>query len=374
MKVVLVSGIWPPDPGGPASHAPALAGFLHDRGHVVEVVTTADSEPASRGYPVRWVRRRSSLRHARAALLVRECARRADVVYATSMIRRAAIGSSLARRPLVVKVTSDEVFERARRSGRFAGTLDEFQEESSGRILLLRVTRQAALRRASHLFFPSAYLRDVALGWGVDPSRVSVLANPAPPLPDLPSREALRAELGLEGFVLGFAGRLVPAKALDVALRAVAAVPGVTIVIVGDGPDRPALESMARELGIEERVHFRGTVGRDEVLRLFRASDAALLSSAWENFPHTVVEALAVGCPVVATRVGGIPEVVRDGENGLLVPPLDTDGLASAISRLADDSGLRARVAAAAAASVASHTEQAVFSAIEAELEKAARG
>lgn len=374
MKVVLVSGIWPPDPGGPASHAPALAGFLHDRGHVVEVVTTADSEPASRGYPVRWVRRRSSLRHARAALLVRECARRADVVYATSMIRRAAIGSSLARRPLVVKVTSDEVFERARRSGRFAGTLDEFQEESSGRILLLRVTRQAALRRASHLFFPSAYLRDVALGWGVDPSRVSVLANPAPPLPDLPSREALRAELGLEGFVLGFAGRLVPAKALDVALRAVAAVPGVTIVIVGDGPDRPALESMARELGIEERVQFRGTVGRDEVLRLFRASDAALLSSAWENFPHTVVEALAVGCPVVATRVGGIPEVVRDGENGLLVPPLDTDGLASAISRLADDSGLRARVAAAAAASVASHTEQAVFSAIEAELEKAARG
>ena len=145
-------------------------------------------------------------------------------------------------------------------------------------------------------------------------------------------------------------------------------------MIVGDGPDRSALESMARELGIEERVHFRGTVGRDDVLRLFRASDAALLSSAWENFPHAVVEALAVGCPVVATRVGGIPEVVRDGENGLLVPPLDTDGLASAISRLADDSGLRARVAAAAAASVASHTEQAVFSAIEAELEKAARG
>ncbi|MGH3128113.1 MAG: glycosyltransferase, partial [Gaiellaceae bacterium] len=93
MKAVVVSGIWPPDPGGPASHAPALADFLAERGHGVEVVTTADDEPSRRAYPVLWASRRSPLRHVRAALLVRRAARRADVVYATSMIRRAAIGS-----------------------------------------------------------------------------------------------------------------------------------------------------------------------------------------------------------------------------------------------------------------------------------------
>jgi glycosyltransferase involved in cell wall biosynthesis len=373
VRVVVVTGIWPPDPGGPASHAPALAGHLTERGHAVEVVTTADSEPAPRPYPVHWARRASPLRHARAALLVRRCARRADVVYATSMIRRAAIGSALARRPLVVKVTTDEAFERARRSGRFAGTLDEFQREGGMRARFLRWTRDAALGRASHVFFPSAYLRDVGLRWGLDPARVSVVPNPAPAVPSLPRRETLRTELGLDGNLLVFAGRLAPAKALDVGLRAVAAVSDVTLVIAGDGPDRDDLERQARELGLEGRVRFLGNVGRDEVLRLFAAADACLLSSAWENFPHTVVEALAVGCPVIATRVGGVPEAVRDGENGLLVPPGDAEALAAAIARFFSDGDLRARLAAAAPGSVAGHTEESVFSAIESALVEAAR-
>jgi len=120
-------------------------------------------------------------------------------------------------------------------------------------------------------------------------------------------------------------------------------------------------------------VRFLGSVGRNDVLRLFAAADACLLSSAWENFPHTVVEALAVGCPVIATRVGGVPEVVRDGDNGLLVPPGDPEALGAAIARFFSDAELRARLAGRAASSVARHTEDEVFSAIEAALLEAVR-
>ena len=375
MRVVVVSGIWPPDPGGPASHAPALAEFLVGRGHGVEVVTTASAEPAPRLFPVRWARRASSARHARAALLVAGCARRADVVYATSMIRRASLGSALARRPLVAKLVSDEVFERATRAGRFRGTLDDFQRERGVRIAAQRATRDAALRRAERIFCPSAYLRDVALGWGLDPHRVSVLPNPAPEVPALPPREALRGELGLDpgAAVLAFAGRLGPQKSLGTLLEALERVPEVVLVVAGDGPERTPLEQRARSLALDDRVRFLGSVPRDVVLRLFRAADASVLPSAWENFPHTVVEALAVGCPVLATRVGGVPEVVRDGENGLLVTPRDAAALASAIERLFADPALRATLAAAAPASVAGHTEEAVFSAIESALLEAAR-
>ncbi|MGH3137679.1 MAG: glycosyltransferase family 4 protein [Gaiellaceae bacterium] len=372
MKVVVVSGIWPPDPGGPASHAPALAEFLHRRGHAVEVVTTADATPAARTFPVRWVSRRSSLRHVRCALLVRRCARRADVVYATSMIRRAAIGSRLARRPLVVKLVSDEVFERAMRSGRYGGTLDEFQRVGGARTRFLRRTRSVALRRARHVFCPSAYLRGVALVWGLVPERISVLPNPPPPVPAMPARDELRRELQLEGHVVAFAGRLGPQKALGVALAALAAVPGVTLVLAGDGPDRAALEARATELELEGRARFLGSLSREQVLRLFRAADASVLSSAWENFPHTVVEALMVGCPVIATSVGGVPEVVRDGENGLLVPPNDVAALAGAMRRFFEDDELRRRLAAAASSSVAAFTEEAVFARIEEELARAA--
>ena len=373
MRVVVVSGIWPPDPGGPASHAPALADFLVARGHDVEVVTTASSAPGPRSYPVSWASRGSALRHVQAARLVRSAARRADVVYATSMIRRAALGARAARRPLVVKLVSDEVFERATRSGEYGGTLDEFQRVAGGpRTRALRAARTAALRSARHVFCPSAYLREVALGWGLDSARVTVLPNPAPEIPELPSREALRADLGIAGDALVFAGRLGPQKALDVGLAALSQADGVTLVVVGDGPERAALERTAAELGLDSRVEFRGSVPRSEVLRLFRAADASLLPSAWENFPHTVVEALAVGCPVIATAVGGVPEVVRDGENGILVEPGDPTALAAAITRFFTDRDLRERLSAAAPASVAGYSEESVFGEIEAQLEQSA--
>ena len=129
MKVVVVSGIWPPDVGGPASHAPALAAALLEAGHEVEVVTTADRAPAPRPYPVRWVPRGrpAPLRHLAVVRAVRRAARDADRVYATTMVRRSAVGAALARRPLIVKLVADEAYERERRTGRFAGSLEEFQ-------------------------------------------------------------------------------------------------------------------------------------------------------------------------------------------------------------------------------------------------------
>ena len=355
MKIVVVSGIWPPDVGGPASHAPALAEALLEAGHTVEVVTTADRTPAPRPYPLRWVARGrpAPLRHLAVVREVRSAARGADRVYATTMVRRAALGAALARRPLVVKLVADEAYERERRAGRFAGTLEQFQTERGGlRVRLLRATRTAALRRASRVLVPSAYLRAIALGWGLDPARTTVVPNPAPEVPVHPTRDEARAALGIEGFALGVAGRLTEQKALEDTLAALARVPRVALLVLGDGPERAALERRAAQLDLSDRVRFLGAGTRDDVMVLFRAVDAALLTSAWENLPHTLLEALAAGTPVIATAVGGIPEVVRDGENGLLVPPRDVAAAASAIDRLVRDEVLRASLAAAAAPSV----------------------
>ena len=374
MNVLIVSGIWPPDIGGPASHAPELAEFLRTRGHAVEVVTTAARQPGPEPYGVRWVRRSlpAGVRHAAVVLEIARRARRSDVVYATSMTRRAALGSAVARRPLVLKLTADEVYERERRSGRFSGDLDAFQDHSGGaRVSFLRATRDLAVRRAAHVFTPSGYLRRLVAGWGASQARISVSPNPAPAALTLPSRDELREELGLRGPTFAFAGRLTAAKALDVALQAVAAVPDASLLVVGDGPDRGALEEQTRELGLDGRVRFLGGRSREDVLRILAAADAGLLSSRWENFPHLVVEALAAGTPVIATAVGGVPEIVRDGENGLLVPPGDPAALAAAMRRLITDAGLHSRLAAAAAPSVAHLTPELLLGEIEHELQKA---
>ena len=108
-------------------------------------------------------------------------------------------------------------------------------------------------------------------------------------------------------------------------------------------------------------MRFLGPQPRERVVELFGAADAAILSSAWENLPHMVVEALCVGPPVLAARTGGVAEVVRNGRNGLLVEPGDAAALGAAIRVFFDDSGLRGQLRAAAAASVAAYAPERVF-------------
>jgi glycosyltransferase involved in cell wall biosynthesis len=375
LRVLVVSGIWPPDVGGPASHAPEVARFLSRRGHAVEVVTTASAKPAPAPYAVRAVSRRApkGAIHLRTAALVRSRARGADVVYTTGMFGRSAAGALAARRPYVVKLTADPAFERSRRRGLVQGDVEEFQHGGGGpAAAMLRFARDVELRHAAHVLCPSTYLRGLVISWGVAPERVTVLPNPAPEVPDLPPRAALRRTLGLNGAALAFAGRLTAQKSLELALEAVAGADGVTFVIAGEGPDRPALEGRARELGIADRVTFLGAQPRERVVELFHAADAAILSSSWENFPHTVVEALAVGTPVLAMEAGGVAEVVRDGVNGLLVPPGDTEALAEAVQRYFADASLRERLRSAAASSVADYAPERVFAQLESTLQRVA--
>ena len=375
MNAAIVTGIWPPDVGGPASHAPEVADYLLDRGHAVRVLTTAGRAPEPLPYPVRWVSRRLpvGVRHAAGTAAVAHEARRADVVYSTGMFGRTLAGATAARRPFVVKLTADPAFERARARGLVVGEVGAFQRGGGGaRAAALRLARDSLVRRAAHVFCPSTYLRELALSWGADPERVSVLPNPAPRVGPLAAREELRRRLGLERPTLVFVGRLTAQKSLETALRALATVDGPDLVLAGEGPERGALERLSAELGLDGRVRFLGPLPRERVLELLRAADAAILPSAWENFPHAVVEALAVETPVLATTVGGVAEVVRDGVNGLLVPPGDFAAFAGAVRRFLADGELRARLRAGAAPSVQPYAADRLLARLEAVLEDAA--
>ena len=116
--------------------------------------------------------------------------------------------------------------------------------------------------------------------------------------------------------------------------------------LVGDGPLRPAVEKAIVKMGLERKVLFLGI--RDDVPQLLAASDVFVLSSDYEGVPLTVLEAMAAGKPVVATAVGGVPELIEDGETGILVPPRNPEALAQGILRLAKDASLRQRMGKAA--------------------------
>lgn len=165
------------------------------------------------------------------------------------------------------------------------------------------------------------------------------------------ARRTARGALGLdEGtLVLGTVGNLAVKKDQISMIRAFAQVhrqlPTSCLILVGTGPREPYLRSLAQGLGLDDAVRFLGM--RDDVPDLLPAFDVFVLSSLHEGLSIALIEALAAGLPVVATRVGGIPELVVDGQHGVLVRPRDVDALARALLRLALDDAERARLAAA---------------------------
>jgi glycosyltransferase involved in cell wall biosynthesis len=193
--------------------------------------------------------------------------------------------------------------------------------------------------------------------------KVVVMPTAYVPRP-LTSETELRSELGLAPGtpLVGTAIVLRPQKAVEVLLEAHArllkSMPDAHLAIAGDGPSRAELERHAGSLQLGGRVHFLGR--RNDVDAILRSLDVAVLSSDFEGKPLFVFECMANRTPLVATAVGGLPEMVRDGETGVLVPPRDPEALADAVGRLLIDREHRASLAAAAADELSGFTIEAV--------------
>jgi glycosyltransferase involved in cell wall biosynthesis len=367
MRVLLLPGIWPPDVGGPATHGPEFARFLVGRSHSVHVVTMGNEGATERPCSVQTISRARPfpIRYTHLALAASRAARLADVVYASATYAAAAAAATAARRPLVTKLVSDPAFERARRYGLFAGTLEDFQQERRLDLAALKAGRSLALRAARTVVVPSEYLTRLAEGWGVERDRIRVLPNAAPIGTNPRARK-------LEPYTFVFAGRLTPQKSLPTAIDALARVPEGRLLVLGDGPERSALEQHAERAGLNGRIFFEGPQPREVVLETLAGAYALVLPSAWENLPHAALEALAVGTPVVARAVGGVSEVVRDGVNGLLVQTDSAEDFARPLARLVASPELREELAAAARASVAGLDPAVVYGELESILARAA--
>jgi glycosyltransferase involved in cell wall biosynthesis len=140
-------------------------------------------------------------------------------------------------------------------------------------------------------------------------------------------------------------GRLDPQKGHRHLLVAATEVPDAVFVLAGEGTERQALEELADRLNVADRVRFLGD--RSDVADLLAACDVFVLPSLYEGLPISLLEAMAAERPAIATAIGGVDEVVRDGDSGLLVPPAQPGELAAALRRLLADEQLRARLAAA---------------------------
>jgi len=206
-----------------------------------------------------------------------------------------------------------------------------------------------AASRAAAVVSVSAALKDALVRLGVDGGKISVLRNGVDTRMFHPlDRASLRARLGLSGTVLLMVGNLLALKGHELVLRALCDFPDACLLIIGEGREEANLKKLTGSLGLGERVRFLGAVPQEQLAEYYGAADALVLASSREGWPNVLLEAMACGTPVVATRVGGTPEIVAAPEAGVLADERTPRGIGEALRRLlrsTPDRGLTRRYA-----------------------------
>ena len=323
MRLLIATGLYPPESGGPATHTKLLEDTLPLRGIEVDVV------------PFRIVRFLPPVvRHLVYTWHLFRKARGADVLLAQDTVSvglPAALVSRITRLPLIVRVPGDYAWEQGSQRFGVKDTLDEFQTKRYGsRVELLRMIQRITLRSAKCVVVPSAYLERIVRSWGLR-GRVVLIYNGVNI-----SAEIKRPERPKNSLIVTSA-RLVQWKGVDGLIEVIAKEPSWHLFVLGEGPLRGRLEKQAEESGVRERVHFLGTLSHAEALGWYRQADVFVLNSTYEGMSHALVEAMAQGAPIVATAIGGNPELVEHEVTGLLVPPGDPRLLHAAIRRMVEN-------------------------------------
>ncbi len=337
--------------GGMQTHTAELGRTLDRRGVVQTVVTTRPptaphlqrfgnhARVIRLGLPVRRFRQ---LYGPQAAVLAPILAARADVVHVhlgedLAILPVGMAAAKLHRLPLVLTVHTSLRHTlvitdfRSAVLKKLGGLIERWGERSADAVLV--ITPRLARQLVSE---------------GVEEDRIRVIPPGVNPALFTGPFEDPFPSIGRPRIV--FIGRLAPQKGVRTLVEAARLLraPGVRVLLVGDGPQRPTLEREVRRLGVDDVVHFLGFVSHERVPAVLSHADLLVLPSLYEELGTILLEAMWVGVPVVASRTGGIPDIIDDGVNGLLVSPGDSVELAHAIDRVLSSPDLARRLGEAA--------------------------
>ncbi len=357
MKILITTPIFPPEIGGPATYTLEVSRRLKACGHTVRIVTFADAAPDVPDLDVAAIRNRTVVpgsvsRQSRLFAALLRASRGMDLVYAQGPVV-VGLGSiaagKLTGKPVVVKFVGDVAWEGATSRGETVKSLDDFlrQPEGGWQTALTRRIESFVLRHADRIITPSLYLKHVlAKFYGIPDSGIEVVYNAVAPDAFAPVADS---NAGYGRPLLTTVGRLVPWKGVDELIEMVPVLvkkyPRVKLQVIGEGPEESRLKHLCRKLGVETHVVFAGKLEHKETIARVSSSDLFILNSRYEGLPHVVLEAMACGCPVVATDIAGTREALGDGSYSAAFTPGNREEMEEKITRLLEDCKARKEMA-----------------------------
>ncbi len=329
MRLLIATPLYPPEIGGPATYAKTLCEELPKCG------TDSTGSPQVEVEVVKFSEVRhlpKIVRHYAYYRRVLAAARRCDVVLALDPVSVGWPALRAARRagkPFVVKVVGDYAWEQGRQRFGVTQDLDTFVQtwRVPAFVTILRMLQKHVAKRSQRVIVPSEYLKKILIAWGVRAEHITVIYNAA----FLEEHGTVpESVMALSRPIVVTAGRLVPWKNTEGVINAVVDIPELSLVVIGDGPERVALEAQAKQ-ALGSRAVFTGVLSHADILATIKHANVFVLNSSYEGLSHLLVEATMLGVSVVATDVGGNGEVVTDGVSGTLVALGDTEALVKAL-------------------------------------------
>ena len=334
MKILIATGIYPPSIGGPATYSKLLFDELPSRGIEVKIVSYDDV----RKYP-------KGISHLIYFFKVFLAGIRKDAIYAMDPVSvgfPAMIASRLLGKRFVLKIVGDYAWEQGTQLHGISDTLDDFVKIShDGKVGHLEKIQKRVAKEADKIIVPSRYLKKIVSQWGVDENKITVIYNAFESSINEITKSEAKNNLNVESPCVISIGRLVPWKGFRALIEIMRDLlndfPNLKLYIAGEGPDRKELSDLITKLNLEKSVSLLGALPKEKLFEYISASDLFVLNTNYEGFSHQLLEVLSLNRPIVTTSAGGNPELIVDGESGILIEYNDKKALIESIGKILKD-------------------------------------
>lgn len=341
-NILIATGIFPPDIGGPATYSKLLLDELPKRGFNATIASFGE---------VRHLPK--IIRHIVYIFKLLKKSKNADIIFAQDPVSvgfPSIIVSKILRKKFLLKIVGDYAWEqfqtqsekrKIQNNNNFI-TLEKFQNERYDfKTEVRRKVERWVANKACKIIVPSKYLKKIVSMWGIDKNNIEIIYNGFKYDRESGNKETIRALLQFEGKLIISVGRLVSWKGFDTLIEIFPNIKNkfkdVKLIIAGSGPNKELLQRLIDEKGLQESIALTGALQKDVLLRYIKASDVFALNTGYEGFSHQILEVMDIGVPIITTNIGGNPEIIENEKNGLLISYNNKKELEKAIIKLLDD-------------------------------------
>ena len=336
MKVLVTVGIFPPDIGGPATFVPKIAKYFQDElNYEIEILTLSDNKNLNINddFSVKRIDRNLPIiyRWLKTIFTIYKFGKNKDLIFVNGLGTETTIANIFLKKKIIRKIVGDPVWERAYSKAKISESFDEFQIKNYGfSISLQKKVRSFSIKKSDIVVTPSKHLKNFILNLGFK-NKIEIINNGVF-IPEENTNIFTNDQINIT-----IVSRLVSHKNIKKIIRAISDLndPLIYLNIIGDGPELNQLQKISLESNYKNNTIFHGKLNRDDINHIFLKSDIYIQASNYEGLPHSLLEAMSYGIPVLCTPVGECKEILGNEDRGYILDlPVSKNNIKSKISEI----------------------------------------